>query len=619
MKTFVPVLDVRPSRVAGERDLPALETAMQGLALDAHTPMALELAATTTSRQFLLRAEQQVALRHLEQQVQARYPQALIQPAASDPLTLASGEECSVVELRPGAAAYLPLRAWKARDLLTEGTDPLLGLLAALGSLPEGTRAVAQLALVPASPTWSAGQRRYAVEHPLEKERIYTRQRTQAPSIAQVLLLVPIVGVLLLVDLFHQLIPHWLLQAGARVLRGQAPQLTALQTIEVFVGGGGCLLLLLGGIFVTSLVVGRMSASHIYDPRLADEKTARSAYRVRLRLFVIAPGAPLVTPLRVPVVGMRKQRVQAFFAYTYRICVRIRIYLQKITKAKGVKSRVRLLFLFVCTLGSMGRRQIRQVHAHWRVYHQRSQERRARRLEREEVLRMLTAAYRQYHLAAGGYFVAHALSSRHVRTLLASPTQGWLRRTGWACDLPRSTHYLSVADLAALWHLPQTLDLPDLSYVERENARTLLAPAVLSLGHGYPLGISTHAGQSAPVFLPFSCLHHNVLIAASTGKGKSNLLEHLVRAFALARISGASEGRGGVLFVDPHGDQVEHVCGSLPERLRDEIVLIRLAERDYPIGFNPLDLSQGQDRDKIIDNLIQVVEALWPTSYGPRT
>src|SRR5258708_5164500 len=65
-------------RTASTRDITVLETAMQGLALDARHPVALELAATSTSRHFLLRATSSLALQHLQDQVRARYPQALI-------------------------------------------------------------------------------------------------------------------------------------------------------------------------------------------------------------------------------------------------------------------------------------------------------------------------------------------------------------------------------------------------------------------------------------------------------------------------------------------------------------------------------------------------------------
>lgn len=592
MSTMLFPLRVRPSRVAGERDLPALETAMQGLALDERSPIALEIAATTTTRHFLLRAEQQVALTHLHQQIQARYPQALIEPMDADPLMLASGEECSVVELRPGAVSSLPLRTWRAREWLSAGTDPLLGLLAACRGVPEGMRAIAQLALVPAAPTWSASHRRLAVEQSREQERHLTRQRVQGPTMAQLVLLVPVVGVLLLFYAFRRSIPRWVLQAGALVLRGHAPHLTAGQVLAVGVGIGGLLLLLVLGVGIASLI-GRVGAPPIHDQHLVEEKTARSAYRVRLRLVVIGPGASDATRPVLSAAHLSKRLWQAL-----RVCVLL-----------GRAGRH--------TWRSHVRTVRRWLSEQWRL----SQEKRTRRLAREDVLRMLTASYRQYHLAAGGYFVPRRVSTRRARALLTT-AHGWfgfLGHAGWTRGLRHSTHYLSVADLAALWHLPHAQDLPDLSYVEQASVRTLLAPALLSTGDGYPLGFSTHAGQTVPVYFPFSCLRHHLLIVASTGKGKSTLLEHLAHTLILARTSGHPEGQRGLLFIDPHGDQVEHICGSLPASVRDEVVLLRLADQEYPIGFNPLDLSQGQDRDQVIDHLIQVIEALWPTSYGPRT
>src|SRR5258708_15747843 len=105
-------------RVSSTRDMTVLETAMQGLALDASRPVALELAATTTSRHFLLRATSALSLRHLADQVQARYPQAIIQPVTpqDDPFALRESEMVSGVELRAGAAAYLPLHTCPERE-----------------------------------------------------------------------------------------------------------------------------------------------------------------------------------------------------------------------------------------------------------------------------------------------------------------------------------------------------------------------------------------------------------------------------------------------------------------------------------------------------------------------
>ncbi len=83
-------------RATSTRDITTLASAMQGLALDNRHPVALELAATASSRHFLLRATSVLSLRHLTDQVQARYPQAIIRPMdqQDDPLALREGGSC---------------------------------------------------------------------------------------------------------------------------------------------------------------------------------------------------------------------------------------------------------------------------------------------------------------------------------------------------------------------------------------------------------------------------------------------------------------------------------------------------------------------------------------------
>src|SRR3989440_12050455 len=212
-------------RAASTRDIVALETAMQGLAQDDRHPVALELAATATSRGFLLRATSAMALSHLCSQIQARYPQAIIQPVAleHDPLALCQREKVSVVELCAGAAVYLPLRAFREREWQQEGADPLLGILGVFNHLSSHMRVVTQLALLPASPTWSRPYLRKAVEHPLEQEHLRTRldmsgRQASGPGTFQLVGLGVLVAVLLLWWRFQKQInahiPAWVVQAA---------------------------------------------------------------------------------------------------------------------------------------------------------------------------------------------------------------------------------------------------------------------------------------------------------------------------------------------------------------------------------------------------------------------
>src|SRR6266487_602858 len=581
-------------RASSTRDIIVLETVMQGLALDKRHPVALELAATSSSRRFLLRATTAMSLKHLVDQVQARYPQAIVRTMgeADDPLVMCAGETFSVVELRPGAAAYLPLRALRERELLQEGADPLLGILGVFNHLPSDMRLVTQLALIPASPTWSRIYRRKSVEHPLEQERLRARREmssTQAssPSTFRLVGMGILVAILLIWWRFKRqldgLLPSWLVQAGLSVLHGKTPQLSSAHLLALEIGG----IIVLIAIFCMALVVlqvrSRLGSTPLYDMHLVDEKTARPAYCVRLRLFVFSTDM---------VKGPTHAELTAQSPHP------------------SVLHRLRLL------PHPHPWSRYSDAYQHWKAIKKRKTH---DQQERRDVLEHLAAAYRQYHTASGGYFVSRHVSQGKAQRLLIRQ-KGWVRsnRTGWEHDLARSRHLLSVADIASLWHLPQAQDLFDLPYVERARARTALAPPVLTQGNGWKIGASLHAGLCVPVFLPDECLRHNLLAVASTGKGKSTLFQHLAQAVFALRASSERAQSPGLAFIEPHGDVIRTLCGLLPSSERDKVVLVDLANTDYPVGINPLDMV-GKDRDKVVDTLITIAEHLWASSYGSRT
>src|SRR6266568_1199256 len=507
------VWQVIPPRTA-RRDLPALETAMAALALDERHPIALEIAGSATMRMFLVRATSGPAQDHLADQIYARYPQASLLPLSrkQDPLQLRAGEAISVMELSAGAASYLPLKSWRERELLQEGTDPVLGLLAALGKLPPDLRVIAQLALVPAPHAWSRSSQRLAVEHPLEQEHMRERYRTGA---------------------------------GYDGASGAGSSLV--------------LLFILVDQLRRRLGLGR---ARIYDMRLVQQKTSRIAYHARLRLYVIGPGAKgdLLTRL----------------------------------------SQVRTW------------RDVAGTAQHlWRVW----AHRRAQAGQRQATLSRLVAAYRQYHLSAGGYFLPRSLPGGAAQRLVRQPEQWWHIRTGWQRGVSRSPHYLGVEDVAHLWHLVQGVDLPEVPLLERGRARTLPVPGILTAGNGWNIGVSLHAGHRMPVSLPWPCLRCNFFAVASTGKGKSTLFLHLAEA-ALAT---GSEIIDGLLVLEPHRDLIELLLARIPRTRRDDVVLVDLADLAHPVGINVLDATLGRDRDKTIANLIAIFAHLWSNSWGPRT
>src|ERR1700694_273973 len=401
-------------RASSTRDIVALETAMQGLAQDDRHPVALELAATATSRVFLLRATSAMALAHLCGQIQARYPQAIIQPVAIGQYPLTQRED-EAVELCAGAAPSLPPRAFREREWQQEGADPLLGILGVFNHLPPQMRIVTQLALLPASPTWSSPYLRKAVEHPLEQEHLRARldmsgRQASGPGTVQLVGLGMLVAVLLVWWRFQKRInahiPAWVVQAALSLLHGKLPQLSQGQVSLLVISGIVAFVALFFLAFLIMQIRSRLGGTSIYDRRLVEEKTARPAYRVCLRLFVFSTSPATAAAINRP-------SCWVFLG---------RLFQQPLDTASWL-----------------------HAYQSWRAA---SLQRRKERSARGEVLDQLAAAYRQYHTASGGYFVPHHLSQRKVGRLVRKQTR-WrcVQFPGWAAGLARSSPRRRVAEL----------------------------------------------------------------------------------------------------------------------------------------------------------------------------
>src|SRR5262249_54446114 len=150
--------------------------------------------------------------------------------------------------------------------------DPILPVLAALGDLPEGWRALSQLVLRPAPDDWSRPYLRLAVEHPLARER----QRGQHDTgLGQVWALL---GLLLVGGLAFPAY-HWYLD-------DDWPRLGLL--------GAGVVSLAAGLLWLAA----RLGRRAVYDVKLVEQKVRRAAYRAQLRLAVFAPAVAPAAAVR---------------------------------------------------------------------------------------------------------------------------------------------------------------------------------------------------------------------------------------------------------------------------------------------------------------------------------
>jgi energy-coupling factor transporter ATP-binding protein EcfA2 len=189
---------------------------------------------------------------------------------------------------------------------------------------------------------------------------------------------------------------------------------------------------------------------------------------------------------------------------------------------------------------------------------------------------------------------------------------------------------VSVAELAALAHLPTDVAVPGLA---RAGANAVAPPpgvaraaapdpATLATGPpgpargaGVPRGTSApkvlgdaQAGGRRPVTLAVPDARYHLHVMGATGSGKSTLLTNL----ALADI----EAGRGLVVVDPKGDLVTDILDRLPEGAEARTVLV---DPEDPDAAPVLNVLSGPDPDLAVDNLVGIFRSIFSAFWGPRT
>lgn len=175
---------------------------------------------------------------------------------------------------------------------------------------------------------------------------------------------------------------------------------------------------------------------------------------------------------------------------------------------------------------------------------------------------------------------------------------------------------LNISELASVYHLPHTsVETPNIVWA---TSKTAEPPAKLPLITGIA---STDENISAFGLTNFRGINHqfgmlrkdrsrHVYIIGQTGAGKSGLLE----LFALSDIF----YNQGYCIIDPHGDFAVNNLRFVPQNRIKDVVYFNPADTQYPVAFNPLELSDPTRKPNVCSEVIGVLKRMFGDSWGPR-
>lgn len=175
---------------------------------------------------------------------------------------------------------------------------------------------------------------------------------------------------------------------------------------------------------------------------------------------------------------------------------------------------------------------------------------------------------------------------------------------------------LNIEELASVFHLPHTnVETPNIVWASNKTAEP---PAKLPVITGNDaidenisaFGMTNFRGINHQFGMLRSDRSRHVYIIGQTGAGKSGTLE----LFALSDIFHGH----GYAIIDPHGDFAIDNLRFIPGSRLKDVVYFNPADTAYPLGFNPLEVTDPSMKTNISSEVIGVLKRMFGESWGPR-
>lgn len=175
---------------------------------------------------------------------------------------------------------------------------------------------------------------------------------------------------------------------------------------------------------------------------------------------------------------------------------------------------------------------------------------------------------------------------------------------------------LNIEEVASVFHLPHTnVETPNIVWASTKTAEP---PAKLPVITGNDaidenisaFGVTNFRGINHQFGMLRYDRSRHMYIIGQTGAGKSGTLE-------LLALSDIFHGQGYAI-IDPHGDFAINNMKFIPGARMQDVVYFNPADTEYPLGFNPLEVTNPAQKTNISSEVIGVLKRMFGDSWGPR-
>ena len=175
-------------------------------------------------------------------------------------------------------------------------------------------------------------------------------------------------------------------------------------------------------------------------------------------------------------------------------------------------------------------------------------------------------------------------------------------------------YVLNIEEMASLYHLPHTsVETPGVAYTSTKVGQP---PSNLPIPSNTPpeslslFGTTTFRQSNTKFGIKREDRMRHLYIIGKSGVGKSFLLN-------LLTLSDVFHNKGFAV-VDPHGDYAQDIMRFIPEHRIDDVVYFNPADGDFPVAFNPMEVTDVNRRSNVASEIVGVLKKMFGDSWGPR-
>lgn len=171
----------------------------------------------------------------------------------------------------------------------------------------------------------------------------------------------------------------------------------------------------------------------------------------------------------------------------------------------------------------------------------------------------------------------------------------------------KSNMVMAGDELASIYHMPlPSTETPNINWL---LARKAPPPPNLPK-EGLLIGFVDYRDQKTDVYLKQEDRFRHMYVIGKSGSGKSETIANLAA-------QDIANGRG-VCIVDPHGDLVETVLGTVPRERVDDVIVFDPSDVERPVGLNMLEAPTPEMMDFAVGEMIAIFYKLFSADMiGP--